>query len=298
MKRLALSLLLLLFALQSVALAQEPAKSKQQWAVVLAVFGSSKPEGMAGVDKVRSRVEASLPGVPVRVGLTSRHAIMSLKAPGVLTAMAQLGDEGYRNILIQPLHVSAGAEYEDLRALTAALNSLVKTGGKKPPFAKVVLGDTALGRSRSGDAVSVAETAGALSGDVLEAKNNGAALVYASHGNPKWPAQEVKTFQETMTRTYPGVVVLAGTLESKPGIADVQAGLKKRGVKKVLLLPLLFGAGVHASEDLCGPEKDSWKSVLEKSGYSVDCRLRGLGEVDAFADMLAARARAAMEKAR
>jgi len=298
MKRLALPILILLFALQSVALAQESAKSKPRWAVVLAAFGSTKPEGMVGVGKVKVRVEAALPGVPVRVGLTSRHAIAALKAPGVLTAMAQLGDEGYRNILVLPLHVSAGAEYDDLRALSAALNALAKTGANKPPFAKIVLGDTALGRSRSGDAVSASETAGSLAGDVLEAKSNGAALVYASHGNPKWPSQEVKTFQEAMSRAYPDVVVLAGTLESTPGIAEVRAGLKKRGVKKVMIFPLLFGAGVHASDDLCGQGKDSWKSALETSGYEVDCRLRGLGEVDAFAEMLAARARSTMEKAR
>lgn len=298
MKRLAFPILVLLLALNSAALAHASEKSKPQWAVVLAVFGSTKPLGMAGVDKVKARVEAALPGVPVRVGLTSRHAMSSLKAPGVLTAMSQLGDEGYRNILIQPLHVSAGAEYEDLRALADSLNALARSGVNKPPFAKVVLGDTALGRSRAGDAVSVAEAAKSLAADAKEAKVNGAALVYAAHGNPKWPAREVKAFQVAMSGAYPGVVVLAGTMESKPGLEDVREGLKKRGVKKVILFPLLFGAGVHASDDLCGQGVSSWKPVLEQSGYEVDCRLRGLGEVDAFADMLAARAKAAMEKAR
>jgi sirohydrochlorin cobaltochelatase len=298
MKRLAPPILILLFALQSAALAHAPEKAKPRWAVVLAVFGSTKPEGMAGVDKVKARIEAVLPGVPVRVGLTSRHAVSALKAQGVLTAMAQLGDEGYRNILIQPLHVSAGAEYDDLRALSAALNALARTGGNKPPFAKIVLGDTVLGRSRSGDAVSVAETVRSLATDAQEAKATGAALVYVAHGNPKWPASEVKAFQMAMSKAYPGLVVLAGTIESKPGLDDVSAGLKKRGAKKVILYPLLFGAGVHAADDLCGKDKESWKPSLEKSGFEVDCRLRGLGELDAFADLLALRARLALEKAR
>ena len=266
--------------------------------MVLAVFGSTRPEGMAGVDKVKVRVEAALPGVPVRVGLTSRHAMSALKAQSVLTAMSQLGDEGYRNILIQPLQVSAGAEYDDLRVLADTLNALANSGVNKPPFSKVVLGDAALGRSRAGDAVSAVETARSLAADAKDAKANGAALVYAAHGNPKWPAAEVKAFQVAMSKAYPGLVVLAGTIESKPGLNDVRAGLKKLGAKKVILYPLLFGAGVHAADDLCGKEKDSWKPSLEKDGFEVDCRLRGLGEVDAFADMLASRAHSAMEKAR
>lgn len=295
MKRLALSFLLVLLALGA---AQAAKPEAPRWGVVLAAFGSTRPGGMAGVEKVKARFQAAFPGVPVRVGLTSRHAVNALKAEGVLTAMARLGDEGVRRIFIQPLHVSAGAEYDDLKALAEGLNAVARSGVNKPPFEKVVLGETPLGKRRAGDPKALEETARALAGDAALAREQGAALVYGAHGNPRWPAAEFKALQAAMLKTYPGATVLAGTLESKPGVEDVLRGLKKSGKTSVILYPLLFGAGVHAADDLCGGEPGSWRSLLEKAGYRVDCRMRGLGEVDAFADMLVARARKALGNAR
>ena len=44
-------------------------------------------------------------------------------------------------------------------------------------------------------------------------------------------------------------------------------------------------AGDHAKNDMAGDEEDSWKSVLEKEGYEVDCKLQGLGELRVVQDM-------------
>jgi sirohydrochlorin cobaltochelatase len=304
---LAVLLLAALAAFSNEAQARGKAKdAKARPAVVLAAFGSASPQGMAGVEKAKAAVEARFPGVPVRVGLTGRHAVASLKAPGVLTAMARLADEGYRDIALIPLHVSAGAEYDDLRALADALNAVAKTGVNKPPFNAIVLGEPLLGaparrtakgepaggRMR-GNPAAISQMADALAEDAALAKADGAALVYAGHGNPDWRSAEFEAFQAAMAKANPGAVVLAGTLESRPGLAEVLAALKKSGKSKVILFPLLFGAGVHAADDLCGG-KDSWKSALEAAGYDVDCRMRGLGEADAVASLIAARAEKAL----
>ena len=37
-------------------------------------------------------------------------------------------------------------------------------------------------------------------------------------------------------------------------------------------------AGDHASNDMASDEEDSWKSILEKEGFKVQCSLKGLGE--------------------
>ena len=37
-------------------------------------------------------------------------------------------------------------------------------------------------------------------------------------------------------------------------------------------------AGDHANNDMAGDGPSSWKSVLEKAGCSVECRMKGLGE--------------------
>ena len=47
-------------------------------------------------------------------------------------------------------------------------------------------------------------------------------------------------------------------------------------------------AGDHATNDMSGEDDDSWKSILEKEGYSVKCTLKGLGEIQAVRDILSA----------
>ena len=44
-------------------------------------------------------------------------------------------------------------------------------------------------------------------------------------------------------------------------------------------------AGDHATNDMSGEDRDSWKSILEKEGYSVTCTLKGLGEIQAIRDI-------------
>ena len=44
-------------------------------------------------------------------------------------------------------------------------------------------------------------------------------------------------------------------------------------------------AGDHATNDMAGPEEDSWKSILVKEGYNVNPVLVGLGSNDEFAQV-------------
>ena len=48
--------------------------------------------------------------------------------------------------------------------------------------------------------------------------------------------------------------------------------------RRVTLVPLLFVAGDHASNDIAV----EWKAELERQGLTVDVRLEGLGEVPAI----------------
>ena len=39
-------------------------------------------------------------------------------------------------------------------------------------------------------------------------------------------------------------------------------------------------AGDHALHDMAGEGPDSWKSQLEKAGFTVDCHLTGMGRLE------------------
>ena len=85
-----------------------------------------------------------------------------------------------------------------------------------------------------------------------------------------------------------------GTVEAQP---DLQAVIEKLGAQKhyqrAVLQPLMVVAGDHANQDMAGEEEDSWKSRLERAGYQVECRIRGLGEVEAIRKLYVAHVREA-----
>lgn len=72
--------------------------------------------------------------------------------------------------------------------------------------------------------------------------------------------------------------IIMGTMKGYPTVEDVLAVVKKLDVKKIILTPFMIVAGAHASNDLDGQKKDSWKSIFEREGYEVRCVLKGLGE--------------------
>ena len=51
--------------------------------------------------------------------------------------------------------------------------------------------------------------------------------------------------------------------------------------KKITIAPLMLVAGDHAHNDLAGEDDDSWKSILERRGFTVQVRMRGLGAEEA-----------------
>ena len=55
--------------------------------------------------------------------------------------------------------------------------------------------------------------------------------------------------------------------------------LKELHPDHIHLAPFMIVAGDHANNDMSGEDDDSWKSILEKEGYSVTCTLKGLGEI-------------------
>ena len=298
------SALVLALCLPLVALAQTHDAPKPKQAIVLAAFGSSQPQAQKTLAAVQAKLEAAFPDRPVRLALTSRHARSVLSGQGQgadktvspLTALGQLSDQGVRDILVLPLFLSAGEEYDDLKILVSALDGLKNTTMNKKPFLRVRLELALLGDMPEGSPAELDEAARALAGDAALARERGAALVYAAHGNGKRQAREVENFQAALRRAYPGQTIAVATLESTPNLEDVKTTLAATKAGKVLLFPLLMTSGVHVAEDICGREKDSWSAALERAGYAVDCQARGLGEVDAVADVFVRRAKLALEK--
>jgi len=279
-------------------------------AVVLAVFGTSHESALPGILNIRDQVQASLPGVPVRLAFTSNiirriwqerrkdpaYAVQHPEVPteiinvkGPLAAIADLQDEGYGYIVVQPTHISSGEEFADLASYVQGLNAIKTVKKRNMPFRKILIGRPALGTHGIEHEYrhDIEQVAAVLAPDVEMAKKAGRALVYFAHGNEHYSTGVYLEFEQVMRKRYPGVRIYVTMVEGFPDNARLFEELAADKTRKVLLKPFMTVAGDHAKNDMAGPEPDSLKSQLETRGVNVAASLVGLGESDAFAAIFA-----------
>ena len=297
--------LVLLLSTSVMASSHEEGPTKK--AIVLAAFGTSYPDALQSILNIQKKIEKANPNVPVRLAFTSSiirdiwqerqkdpawqkdnpnvpKEVLFVKNP--LATVANLQNEGYKDISVQSLHVFAGEEFEDLKQLMIGLRSIRTVKAKSVPFKRLRLGRPALGMP--GDVypytndLAVAVTA--LKTDVEQAKKMKAALVYMGHGNDFYSTGIYAEFQREMQQTYKYPVFVA-CVEGFPNFDDLLTVLKQSGKKKVLMKPFMIVAGDHASNDMASDEEDSWKVLLTKAGFKVTTELRGLGMLDSWADI-------------
>lgn len=309
MRKSAFRILILCLALcvlsTSFAFAGHTKDGKEKQAIVLTAFGTSYPEALKSILNIRDKVQKAFPKTPVKLAFTSniirkiwqeRSAdkawqkansgipadVLHVKTP--LATIADLQNQGYRDIAVQSLHVFAGEEFHDIVTLVASLRSIRTLKPQHAPFVRMVLGRPALGMPgvKYPYVEDMKAAAKVLKADVDQARKMNAALVFMGHGNDYFSTGIYAEFQKIMQEEYKWPVIVS-CVEGYPTFDEVLAGLKAAGKKKVLMKPFMIVAGDHANNDMAGDEDDSWKVMAQKAGYDVTTQLRGLGMVDAWA---------------
>ncbi len=312
-------LVMALFFLTSTAsMASSAKKAPQKKAIVLAVFGTTYPTAVKSISNLKNKIEKAFPATPVKIAFTSR--IIRAKwlkrsndtdwrkkhpeipdefyvAKNPLATIANLQDQGYRYIAVQSTHIFAGEEYHNLKAEIAALDSIKALRDRDKPFKKIILGRPALGEP--GDVHhytdDILHAAKILKSDVAKASKNQSALVYMGHGNEVFSTGAYIELQDALRDANPGMNIFIGNVEGYPQPERILNNLKHASVKKVTLFPLMVVAGDHASNDMASNEEDSWKTIFESNGIRVVPVLRGLGEVDQWAEIYVQHLKEAME---
>lgn len=270
-------------------------------AIVLAQFGTSYPSALDALLNIRKEVQKAFPGVEVRMSFTSNtirkiwhsrqddkkflseykdipQEIFYVKTP--LATIADLQNEGYNTIIVQPTHIFAGEEFVDLASFIEGLKGIKTIKAKNMPFNKLVLGRPLLGTwgERYPYHKDIEIAARAVKDDVDIAGRKKAALVYMGHGNEHLSTGIYTEFQEALRGMHPETPVYIGVVEGFPSLDHVVSGLMRDRIKKVVLKPFMIVAGDHASNDMAGDEDDSWKTTLKSKGIEVDTVIQGLGE--------------------
>ncbi|MDH4205296.1 MAG: sirohydrochlorin cobaltochelatase [Desulfobacteraceae bacterium] len=301
MKKLSFVIITLVLSLTVVvsSFAMGPQEGKK--AIVLASFGTSYPSALVAITNIQKQVQDAFPGMKVKQAFTSNiirkiwhkrqndekflkenkdipREILYVKTP--LATIADLQDEGYTTIIVQPTHVFEGEEYLDLKSFVDSLDSITTIKDRHKPFRKIVLGRPMFGKK--GEKYPYHEdleaAAKAVKADVDLARKNNAALVYMGHGNEYLSTGAYIEFQETLRKMHPETPVYIGVVEGFPSVDYVVSGLVKDGIKKVVLKALMIVAGDHANNDMAGDEDDSWKAVIKAKGIKVITAIQGLGE--------------------
>lgn len=270
-------------------------------AIVIAAFGTTYDQTLSSLLGIQTSMQAEFPHTEVRLAFTSNiirkkwhkraqqqdyinqhpqvpQSLYSVK--NVLGTLADLQDLGFKNIVVQPTHLTHGEEYIDTASVVDALSGIKTIKPKFKPFTHLALGRPLMGTwgakyPYKNDIISLAK---ALKSDVEQAKNQQSALVYMGHGNEHLSTGLYKEFEIEMNKMYPSVTTVVGVVEGTPDIESVVSQLSNKQIHNVLLKPLMIVAGDHANNDMAGDEEDSWKVQLTTHGINVQTVLRGLGD--------------------
>jgi sirohydrochlorin cobaltochelatase len=267
----------------------------EKMGIVLVSYGSLNSKARETYEKIRSDYVKAFPGADVRLAFTSDFIRRMLsEKQGIFfhnphTVMAELFNQGCRNVVAQSLHVVPGSEFQQMASLVQV--HVPEILREKSWFGNLEIGKPLLSSLQDCMKVSKAlrpefqsfEIEGQDHENESSADSEEVAYVLMGHGTSHSANRVYSQMAKVLEKDKKNVFL--GTLEGFPGIDEVLLQTKKSGVKKVILMPFLLVAGGHALEDLAGDSANSWKRVFEQEGFRTEVNLKGLGENDAVVDI-------------
>ncbi len=247
-------------------------KSDPKRAILLVAFGTTVPEARKAFDQVESQVKREFPDTEIRWAFTSSIVRKKLVTEGVKldspkVALARLIDDGYDRIVVASLHTLFGEEFHNLVQDVNAMNQTSGNSERKIVLAKALMS------SRE----NIESSIKSLIGQAPETRKPQDAILLMGHGSERHPADTVYAAMNYYAQTADPNLFVA-TVDGQPTLEDMIPKLKKAGVKKVFLMPFMAVAGDHAKKDMCGDDRESWKSILFENGFEVECVLKGTAE--------------------
>lgn len=266
--------ILILAALSALLLPMTASAQENKTALLMVHFGTTYDETRSKtIDAINAKAAQTFPELTLREAYTSRIVIRRLKERGIvretpLDALLRLRADGFTHVIVQSTTLLEGAEMESLRREVASVEGFFEDIRVGAPL----LYDVA-------DCAKVAEILAARHADATDARKK-AHVVLVGHGTYT-PATATYSQMDYLFSAQGNPLFHVATLEGYPTFETMLERLKAAGARRVTLVPLLFVAGDHASNDIAV----DWKQALEAEGLLVDCRLEGLGEIPEIQDI-------------
>ena len=270
-------------------------------------FGTSFNDSrVADIKSIEDALQEANPDWSVRRAFTAQIIINHIQArdgekiDNMEQALERAVANGVKQLVVQPTHLMHGAEYDEMCAAIDKVRDQFDSVEIAEPLLGEV-GDDATVINADKEAVAKAVVAAALKESGYEttaaAKDAGVAYVLMGHGT----AHVAKvTYSQMATQMaelgYENVFV--GTVEGEPEETSCEAvieAVKNAGYTTVVLRPLMVVAGDHANNDMAGADDDSWKTMFEAAGFTVNCQISGLGRIADVQALYVAHAKAAID---
>jgi len=269
-------------------------------------FGTSFNDSrVADIKSIEDALQAANPDWSVRRAFTAQIIINHIQArdgekiDNMEQALERAVANGVKQLVVQPTHLMHGAEYDEMCAAIDKVRDKFESVEIAEPMLGEVGSDAAVINADK-EAVAKAVVAAALSESGYEstaaAKEAGVAYVLMGHGThvAKVTYSQMATQMDKLG--YENVFI--GTVEGEPedtSCEAVIAAVKEAGYTTVVLRPLMVVAGDHANNDMAGADEDSWKTMFEAAGLTVNCQISGLGRIADVQALYVAHTKAAID---
>ena len=270
-------------------------------------FGTSFNDSrVADIKSVEDALQEANPDWSVRRAFTAQIIINHIQArdgekiDNMDQALERAVANGVKQLVVQPTHLMHGAEYDEMcAAIDKVRDKFESVEIAEPMLGEVGSDATVINADK--EAVAKAVVAAALSESGYEstaaAKEAGVAYVLMGHGTAHVAKVTYSQMAAQMDKLgYENVFI--GTVEGEPedtSCEAVIAAVKEAGYTTVVLRPLMVVAGDHANNDMAGADEDSWKTMFEAAGFTVNCQISGLGRIADVQALYVAHAKAAID---
>ena len=270
-------------------------------------FGTSFNDSrVADIKSIEDALQEANPDWSVRRAFTAQIIINHIQArdgekiDNMEQALERAVANGVKQLVVQPTHLMHGAEYDEMCAAIDKVRDKFESVEIAEPMLGEVGNDATIINADK-EAVAKAVVAAALSESGYEstaaAKDAGVAYVLMGHGTAHVAKVTYSQMATQMAKLgYENVFV--GTVEGEPEETSCEAvieAVKNAGYTTVVLRPLMVVAGDHANNDMAGADEDSWKTMFEAAGFTVNCQISGLGRIADVQALYVAHTKAAID---
>jgi len=248
-------------------------------AILVVSFGTSHLDALENsIEKIEKKIKAEFNDYEVFRAFTAHFIIRKLKEKHDLNiftpeeALDELKVKGYDEIIVQPLHLIPGEEFDYIKGVVEH---------RKRDFRAVKLGRPIFFYQGMN---GLPEDYSLFIQSIDEVIKGEESVILFGHGT-EHPSNAVYGMLQTVLVDEGYENIFVATVEGYPTVSNVVKKLKNRGIRQTKLVPLLLVAGDHVKKDMASDEDGSLKSALQKEGIEVKLHMHGLGELDKFDEL-------------